>query len=305
MLRRPEAKTLSDLRKIVHEEFARRFSPEIAGPVERYQFIAREIWAGWNGETFRPASSVFTRPGEALRIWSAARGDRFLNPGEVGVEWAWRLGHPSSYALLIGCAAPERRINLRYHDKAVFRGSLARGLDTVRWGLLTEYVPATLGALSANVEVTIAAHGEVGSSQRAFYRAARMLGFLAREVISDVEVWTWWDRALAFDSQPMELVEGTLLPENWRFTSDLEAEFLEDELARELSADHELFGESLKGLARCVACDEASFELGDGTFALVHLSFSHPDRPPWPITTRLDTSLALALAIQEHQHLDD
>ncbi|WP_051343364.1 hypothetical protein [Pseudonocardia spinosispora] len=39
-----EAATESDLRRIIHEEFTHWFSADIAGPVDRYAEIAREVW---------------------------------------------------------------------------------------------------------------------------------------------------------------------------------------------------------------------------------------------------------------------
>ena len=45
VMRLPEAAGVDDLRRITHEEFARWFSAQIAGPPERYAVIALEIWA--------------------------------------------------------------------------------------------------------------------------------------------------------------------------------------------------------------------------------------------------------------------
>lgn len=46
--RLPEATTELDVRRIVHEEFVHWFDPDIAGPPERYDDIAREIWQVWS-----------------------------------------------------------------------------------------------------------------------------------------------------------------------------------------------------------------------------------------------------------------
>jgi hypothetical protein len=46
-LRLPEADTEDDARRIVHEEFIRWFSPDIAGPAERYIPVAHETWKLW------------------------------------------------------------------------------------------------------------------------------------------------------------------------------------------------------------------------------------------------------------------
>jgi hypothetical protein len=46
-LRRDEARTPEDLRRIVHEEFVRWFDAKTAGPEVRYEPIAEEIWDVW------------------------------------------------------------------------------------------------------------------------------------------------------------------------------------------------------------------------------------------------------------------
>jgi hypothetical protein len=38
-----------EVRRVVHEEFVRWFDVETAGPSERYQQIAAEIWQLWQG----------------------------------------------------------------------------------------------------------------------------------------------------------------------------------------------------------------------------------------------------------------
>ncbi|ADB15836.1 hypothetical protein Psta_1154 [Pirellula staleyi DSM 6068] len=64
---------------------------------------------------------------------------------------------------------------------------------------------------------------------------------------------------------------------------------MEQELKRELSADHPLFGLPVKALARRQDCDDVLFALQDGTgrVAVVHLTWTRnpPERPPWPHTT--------------------
>jgi hypothetical protein len=47
MLRRQEARSMADVQRIVHEEFARWFDPVIAGAESRYQHIAEDIWWLW------------------------------------------------------------------------------------------------------------------------------------------------------------------------------------------------------------------------------------------------------------------
>ncbi|MDQ3579875.1 MAG: hypothetical protein M3443_20215 [Actinomycetota bacterium] len=43
-LRRGEVSSVQDVQRVVHEEFVRWFSADIAGPPDRYGAIAREIW---------------------------------------------------------------------------------------------------------------------------------------------------------------------------------------------------------------------------------------------------------------------
>ena len=39
-----DASDVEDVQRIIHEEFARWFTPEIAGPVERYAPAASSVW---------------------------------------------------------------------------------------------------------------------------------------------------------------------------------------------------------------------------------------------------------------------
>ena len=47
-LRRNEAGSVADVRRIVHEEFVRWFGVDDAGPAQRYQNIAEQLWADWS-----------------------------------------------------------------------------------------------------------------------------------------------------------------------------------------------------------------------------------------------------------------
>jgi hypothetical protein len=46
-LRRREAHSVDDVRRITHEEFVRWFDPKSAGPESRYQPVAEDIWRVW------------------------------------------------------------------------------------------------------------------------------------------------------------------------------------------------------------------------------------------------------------------
>ena len=45
--RLPHARSAEDVRALVHEEFVRWFDRDIAGPAQRYDDIARDVWATW------------------------------------------------------------------------------------------------------------------------------------------------------------------------------------------------------------------------------------------------------------------
>src|SRR5262245_17136246 len=60
---------------------------------------------------------------------------------------------------------------------------------------------------------------------------------------------------------------------------------LEQELLREVTKGHAIFGRQATAIATRRDCDDVLFVLGEsGQLAVVHLAFAaHPDRPPWPI----------------------
>jgi len=92
------------------------------------------------------------------------------------------------------------------------------------------------------------------------------------------------------------------LREPWVRPDDIEARRLEAEARAEISDEHELHGIGLTAIARCSGCDDAVFRCEDETFAVVHLSYVRPDRPPWPRTTRLGGFIALELVMDQHEH---
>jgi hypothetical protein len=76
----------------------------------------------------------------------------------------------------------------------------------------------------------------------------------------------------------------------WHSVADNSAQVarIQQELARELSAGHPLFGLPVHALARRQDCDDVLFAVDDGSgrVAVVHLTCtrSPPEKPPWPIT---------------------
>jgi hypothetical protein len=39
--------SVDDVRQVVHEEFVRWFSPDVAGAESRYEKVAKDIWKAW------------------------------------------------------------------------------------------------------------------------------------------------------------------------------------------------------------------------------------------------------------------
>jgi hypothetical protein len=134
------------------------------------------------------------RPRMVLRIWTGNDGPLPLPPECLGVEWAGRLGHPSSYALLGGSLAPQTQ---SASDSRRVKDTLAGTLDTVHAGLPAEYREAVRSATEDRLHITTAAHGEVGSSQVAFAHVATLLLGLLENGVPDSEeaLWRLWDES--------------------------------------------------------------------------------------------------------------
>jgi len=103
-------------------------------------------------------------------------------------------------------------------------------------------------------------------------------------------------------------VSEFVLPQRWRDARGRSAEAavdrdrLEGELRRELARGHVLFGQAARAVGWCRHCDDAIFELPDGGFAIVHLTWpsSGPDRPPWPDTELHADSTGIEAYLREH-----
>lgn len=78
-------------------------------------------------------------------------------------------------------------------------------------------------------------------------------------------------------------------------------ELLTEELSQELAPGHVLYGRTLRVVAKCRRCDDAVVRVGD-QWAVVHLSWSHPDRPPWPSTVVGTTLEALLSEFKDKDH---
>jgi hypothetical protein len=154
--------------------------------------------------TSRPAAKTAQAQARSLAPPSRSASHGFTDTSEshgpawVRVEWAGRVGHTSSYALLGGACVDKSAVRIQ-PSGAKFRDSLASGTDDVRWGSQPEFEVAILDALQSQprgVLVSQAAHGAIGSSPYAFARLARFLGrILATDVpAEDAEVWRLFDQ---------------------------------------------------------------------------------------------------------------
>lgn len=135
--------------------------------------------------SLRVESDVASHTGSALPSWAT-------------VEWAGRIGHPSSYGLLGGAPARVPSVNVR-EGGGRFTDALAASVDDVRWGLPLEYEGPVLEVLVAQprpVYITRAAHGLIGSSEMVFRALTRLLCQILTAGLptEDVEVWKLRDR---------------------------------------------------------------------------------------------------------------
>jgi hypothetical protein len=140
-------------------------------------------------------------PSARLRVWTGGRGPggHDLAVGEVVVEWAGQSGHPSSYAL-VGCVRRGDQVVLAVAtDGPGYPDALAGRADSVAFGLPCEYRAAVGDVLRETgypVEVTVAAHGSLGSSRTAFRRVAGFLVALLGldlAAVPDETIWRAWD----------------------------------------------------------------------------------------------------------------
>lgn len=72
--------------------------------------------------------------------------------------------------------------------------------------------------------------------------------------------------------------EKTILPEPWYWSK----QDLTIQLKKELTINHNLFNIDLKSIACRQDNDDVLYELADGRFAIVHLTWSTPIDSTWP-----------------------
>jgi hypothetical protein len=73
--------------------------------------------------------------------------------------------------------------------------------------------------------------------------------------------------------------------EPWWRPDEASRDLLTAELRAELSPGHPLFGRIAEVQNRCGACDAVTASVAEGSFAIVHLTWSgHREAAPWPQT---------------------
>jgi hypothetical protein len=68
----------------------------------------------------------------------------------------------------------------------------------------------------------------------------------------------------------------------WSTVTAADAAALERELERELPAGYVLKTARLRAVARRIDCDDVAFELGDGRYCIVHLTWNVETNARWP-----------------------
>ena len=78
------------------------------------------------------------------------------------------------------------------------------------------------------------------------------------------------------------------IQEPWEVLDDRQASIFEAELQNELSPVHDLYGETVRAIARRLDLDDFLFQTSAG-LSVVHLSFSGREKLPFPATTSYDS----------------
>ena len=115
-------------------------------------------------------------------------------------------------------------------------------------------------------------------------------------------VWAVWPRS-GEHSVPLEHVRDApvLIPEPWWRPEDTNLSAVKSELESELSPGHALYRVPLDIRARCGGCDEVLVSVADGTFALVHLTWSRRrEEPPYPLVNAAGPWTEVVAALEGH-----
>ena len=93
----PRARSVDDVRTLVHGQFVRWFDEDTAGPADRYEVIARDVWATWLARSSGASWSGLPQPLRSTgTMWgwirltrvttSGRRSARSAGPGGVSGE---------------------------------------------------------------------------------------------------------------------------------------------------------------------------------------------------------------------------
>lgn len=132
-----------------------------------------------------------------LVAWTGDDGPVPAAAGVVGVEFRGRLGHPSSYGLLMAHATDSRGVQFDIRSAPV---ALSVPCDEVALGLTEPEYRAALSAaglaLGSGLVITGVGEGQAGSSVVVFTRLVAVLSVLlavGSESVDDAELWATWD----------------------------------------------------------------------------------------------------------------
>jgi hypothetical protein len=146
----------------------------------------------------------------ALRIWCDGDWPTDDVPvGGIAIEWVGRGGHPTSYVLLGGSPAARFEVGAAATG-TVYEDALAGVADLVRFGLPPEYRGAVdqVGELLPTgahpCRISLAAHGEAGSSVVAFRAGTIFLTTIMGRAssLSEDELWAAWTASFDVASHP-------------------------------------------------------------------------------------------------------
>ncbi|SIN13308.1 hypothetical protein [Micromonospora cremea] len=134
-----------------------------------------------------------------LTGWTGCDGPMPAEAGVVGVEYRGRLGHPSSYGLLMARATDSPGVQLDLNPMPV---TLLVPCDEVTLGLTEpEYAEALHAAgrdLARGLVITAIGEGLHGSSIVVFTRLVAVISLLLAtglESADEVAIWASWDSA--------------------------------------------------------------------------------------------------------------
>ncbi|MEU4481953.1 hypothetical protein AB0F68_28390 [Micromonospora sp. NPDC023966] len=135
----------------------------------------------------------------SLTAWTGGDGPIPAEVDVVGVEYWGRLGHPSSYGLLMARATGSPGVQLDLNPMPVARSVPS---DEVTFGLTEpEYAEALHAAgrfLARGLVITAVGEGLYGSSVVVFTRLVAVISLLLAtglESADEVDVWAHWDSA--------------------------------------------------------------------------------------------------------------